>query len=142
MATETNPAPAPGSALERIEAALKRMTPGPWDTTLDPRVLAVGPLSVETRAWHHTHGKCPAWDYCQQCNQAMADASGMATLRNHAPALASELRAARSEVERLRDVIRWTHASYCTPAWTDRDRHAPECLLYEIDDPAPREATP
>lgn len=37
-----------------------------------------------------------------------------------------------AEVERLRAVLRWTHTTYCTEAWTDRGLHAPECLLYEI----------
>lgn len=38
----------------------------------------------------------------------------------------------RAEVERLRSVLRWTHETYCTEAWTSRGLHAPECLLYEI----------
>jgi hypothetical protein len=40
---------------------------------------------------------------------------------------------ADAEIRRLRDVIEMTHTLHCTPAWTDRGLHAPECLLYEID---------
>lgn len=35
------------------------------------------------------------------------------------------------EIKRLEAVLQWTHDTYCTPAWTDRDLHAPECLLEE-----------
>ena len=40
-----------------------------------------------------------------------------------------------TEIQRLRDVLQWTHEAYCTPAWTDRDLHAPECLLDEKEAP-------
>jgi hypothetical protein len=52
--------------------------------------------------------------------------------------LASARSTATGEVERLRAVLRTTHANYCTPAYTERGLHAPECLLYEVEDvPAP-----
>lgn len=44
-----------------------------------------------------------------------------------------ELLAEHDELERLRNVLRWTHSSYCTEDWTARGLHAPECLLYEIE---------
>lgn len=39
------------------------------------------------------------------------------------------------ELERLREVIRGTHKSHCAdePRWTTGTRHAPECLLYEVE---------
>lgn len=54
--------------------------------------------------------------------------------RNQAVPLARGLLEARAEVERLRQVLRWTHETHCTSDWTDRGRHAPECLLYEIEE--------
>lgn len=42
----------------------------------------------------------------------------------------------RTELERLRAVIRETHKTYCEPEprWRNADaRHAPECLLYEVE---------
>ena len=40
----------------------------------------------------------------------------------------------RAEIERLRGILRQTHTAYCTSDWTDRGLHAPECLLYEIEE--------
>lgn len=40
----------------------------------------------------------------------------------------------REEVARLNAVLRWTHETYCTEAYTSRGRHAPTCLLSEVDD--------
>ena len=40
----------------------------------------------------------------------------------------------RAEVARLEAVLRETHTNYCCTAYTDRNMHAPECLLYEIED--------
>lgn len=37
------------------------------------------------------------------------------------------------EIERLRAVIQWTHDAYCTPPYTDRGLHAPECRIAEIE---------
>ena len=43
------------------------------------------------------------------------------------------------ELERLRAVIRGTHKSHCEPMFTEYAsagrycRHAPECLLYEVE---------
>jgi hypothetical protein len=45
-----------------------------------------------------------------------------------------ECGAMRLELARLRAVIRETHTTYCTPSWTDRNLHAPECLLHEIEE--------
>lgn len=39
-----------------------------------------------------------------------------------------------AEVERLRNCLRWTHETYCTSAYTNRGLHAPECMLYEVED--------
>lgn len=36
------------------------------------------------------------------------------------------------EALRLREVLRHTHERYCDES---RSRHAPECLLYELDEP-------
>lgn len=36
------------------------------------------------------------------------------------------------EVGRLESALLHTHTTYCTADWTDRDLHAPECLLWEI----------
>lgn len=47
----------------------------------------------------------------------------------------------RGEALRLREVLRRTHASYCTAAWTDRGLHASECLLYELSDEREKEKT-
>lgn len=44
---------------------------------------------------------------------------------------------AEAEVERLREVVRRTHANYCVSDYTDRGRHASECLLFEIEDTKP-----
>ena len=51
--------------------------------------------------------------------------------------LRKRLAAAESEAERLRDVLRQTHANYCDSAWTDRGLHAPECLIEHLDDDEP-----
>jgi len=49
----------------------------------------------------------------------------------------------RVEIDRLRAVIRETHTTYCAPlvntsipppAWANGQRHAPECLLFEIEE--------
>lgn len=38
------------------------------------------------------------------------------------------------EINRLSEVIRQTHTRYCSPSWTDRGLHAPECLIHELDE--------
>lgn len=44
----------------------------------------------------------------------------------------AERDAAIAELERLRSALRMTHVTYCTPAYTERGLHAPECLAYEV----------
>ena len=51
--------------------------------------------------------------------------------------LIRERNAAEAEAERLRSVLRQTHANYCEAAWTDRGLHAPECLIEHLDDDEP-----
>jgi glutamate-1-semialdehyde aminotransferase len=38
-----------------------------------------------------------------------------------------------TEIERLRAVLRATHERHCTEVWTSRGKHAPECLLFEVE---------
>jgi len=38
---------------------------------------------------------------------------------------------ARSRIAELELLVRWTHTTYCTEAWTTRGLHAPECLCAE-----------
>lgn len=40
----------------------------------------------------------------------------------------------RARVDDLEAAIRWTHDTYCDESWTGRGLHAPECLLYELED--------
>lgn len=38
------------------------------------------------------------------------------------------------EVENLREVLRHTHEVYCRGSYAVVSKHAPECLLYEVED--------
>lgn len=39
-----------------------------------------------------------------------------------------------TKLDDLSIAIHQQHVNYCTADWTDRGLHAPECLLYELDD--------
>lgn len=148
---------------DRVRAFLalaEKATPAEWNT---------GPITGAGSVWVYTHGSPVAepvsprdWvgrfkrlfrmraDAIFECYDGTKDGSAedrrwkkveqnaafVVAARNDAPGIIRELQA---EVDRLRAVLRHTHTNYCTAAWTDRDLHAPECLLYEIEPPARRE---
>jgi len=57
--------------------------------------------------------------------------NALAVLLDRLEAAERERDEARSRIAELESLVRWTHTTYCTEAWTTRGMHAPECLCAE-----------
>jgi len=67
----------------------------------------------------------------QDCDLIVAAVNALPALLDRLEAAERERDEARSRISELESLVRWTHTTYCTEAWTTRGMHAPECLCAE-----------
>lgn len=129
-------------AENRLEQVLKNMAEG------NAQLAAMREALGNTAAILRTYDVSPEHGIWKQVDAALSPDAGSKHPRGTDPEAMDRndrlvIHAGYVPVERLKPVrealseaqatLNQTHTNHCSVAWTDRNLHAPECLMYEVD---------